>query len=530
MPAASLGGGRRAVTLTKAANMSNNNMPDSDHVPAGAEKFRGVFVPAAVVMSKALPDNAKLVYGLVKGLCRHGGTCQAGNKRLAELCGGAASTVSRALARLQDAGLVKITSGKGGRRELECVGQAMPETQGGVPNRQDPVPNQQGDLIGISIDKKIEEEVGRFPSEKTETCEGRGGAMGIAEVFRDWCGQVLSMMGVRDWEGRDYAAGSVKKYRLGIPEPVLPTTDDVRRFEALALGFWPGTDAVAAARRLLRSCSQGRGQREFIQQHACAYRNRRLSLATLMAMGRKGDEGRFLAEAATVSEPVALVPHGAQGLAQVLSIMSYVGTGTMVWEKDFGHWDSCFLEAAYRCNDYMVDPSEYAACAYGIYETKGRDVPLPWIMSELQKTDLEAFAKDYARDRMRAWRGGPMRRDPDPKYLGDVGFYSGYCGRVVAQAAADGVTAFRSRQCLMCAAMELARMPGLASAVTGWKGTTEVLVDRLRDLYESVAEDVPPNRGEACGQKIMSSMPSLKRCRYGNATGLYVPGFGQVCQ
>ncbi len=503
-------------------------MTDSDHGP-GTEKFKGVFVPAAVVMSKALPDNAKLVYGLVHGLCRRGVPCRAGNKRLAELCGGAPSTVSRSLARLHQAGLVNITPGKGGRRELECVDQAMPETQGGVPNRQDPMPNQQGDLISLSINNRIEEVVGHFPSEKTETCEGMGETAGTAGVFRDWCQQVLSMMGVRVWEGPDHATGSVRRYSLGIPEPVMPTPDDVGRFEKLVLGFWPGADAVAAARRLLRSCSQSRRQREFIQQHACAYRNRRLSLANLMDMGRKGDEGRFLADAATVSEPVAPVPHGAAGLARELSTMSYVENGAMVWEQESGPWNSCFLEAAYRCNDYRVDPSEYAACAYGIYESSGRDVPLPWIMSELLKKDLDAFADDYARDRMRAWKGGPMRRCPDPKYLGDADLYSGYCGRVVAEAAADGVTAFRSRQCLMCAAMELVSMPALAGTVTGWKGGSDALVDRLRDLYESVAEDVPPNRGEACGQQIMSSMPSLKRCRYGNVNGGYEPCFGPAC-
>ncbi len=506
--------------------MSNNKMPDSDHVP-GTETFKGVFVPAAVVMSKALPDNAKLVYGLVNGLSRRGRPCRAGNKRLAELCGGATSTVSRALARLQDAGLVKITLGKGGRRELECVGQAMPETQGGVPNRQDPLPNQQGDLISLPIDNKIEERVSRFSLEKAESCEVRGEAMGTVEIFGEWCRQVLSMLRVRDWEGPGSEAGSVKKYRLGIPEPVVPTQDDVGRFEALALGFWPGADTASAVRRLLRSCSHGRRQREFIQQHACAFRDSRMSMANLMAMGRKGDKGRFLADAATASEPVPVVPYGDAGLAKELSTMSYVGSGSMVWEQEFGPWNSCFLEAAYRCNDYMVDPSEYAACAYGIYESRGRDVPLPWIMSEILKTDLGAFAKGYARDRIRAWSGGPRRRDPDPRSLsGTDDFYSGYCGCVVAKAAADGVTAFRSRQCLMCAAMELVSMPELVGAVAGWKGTAAALVDRLRDLYESVAEDVPPSREEACGQQIMSSIPSLKRCRYGNATGLYEPDFG----
>ena len=351
--------------------------------------------------------------------------------------------------------------------------------------------------------------------------------MGTAEVFSEWCRQVLSMMSVRDWECFDPSTGSVKKHRLGIPEPVVPTQDDVRRFEALARGFWPGADAASAARRLLRSCSQGRRQRGFIQQHACAFRDSRLSLANLMAMGRKGDNGRFLADAATASAPVPVAPHGTAELAQVLSTMSYIGKKPAMWEQDTRTWHTCFLEAACRCNEYLVDPSEYAACAFGIFEAKGRDVPLPWIMCEILKTDLEAFAKDYAGDRMRAWSGGLKRRNPDPRRLPGAGdLYSGYCGCVVAKAAADGVTAFRSRQCLMCAAMELVSMPGLASAVTGWKDTAAALVDRLRDLYESVAEDVPPSREEACGQQIMSSIPSLKRCRYGNATGQYEPDFG----
>jgi len=501
--------------------MSKDGKTNSEGAAAG--RFKGIFVPADVVMSKSLTDTAKLVYGAVHGICGKGGTCSAKNMTLARFCGSAPSTVSRALTQLCGAGLVRGQKTAGGRRVLECVGGTMPETQGGVPNQQAALPNQQGDLIDTSIDKNVEEVVDRFPSEKTEACEGMGEAMGTAEVFRDWCQQVLSMMRVRDWECPDPSTGSVRKYWLGIPEPVVPTPDDVRRFEALAQGFWPGADAVSAARRLLRSCSQGRRQLAFIQQYACAFRDSRLSLANLMAMGKKGDEGRFLADAATASVPVPVVPRGDAGLAQALSTMSYIGNKSAVWELVPQLWMTCFREAAYLCNEYLVDPSEYAACAYGIFEAKGRDVPLPWIMSELQKTDLEAFAAAYACDRMHAWSGGPRRRRTDPNYIpGADDCYGGYCGVAVARAAAAGVTAFRSRQCLMCAAMELISMPGLTKAVTEWKGTAPALVDRLLELHKSIRADEPPVREEACGQHGRG-MPSLKRCRYGNTKGLYVP-------
>jgi hypothetical protein len=354
-------------------------------------------------------------------------------------------------------------------------------------------------------------------------------AASTPEIFREWCLQVTSLMVPREWDGPDRKSGGSRRFSLGIPVAVIPRPCDARRFEEIAQGFWPGADKASAVRHLLRSCSRRQDQRDVIQQYVCGYRQSRLSLANLMAIGKRGDEGRFLADAATVSEPLASAPAGAQALAAVLRTMCYVSGRPGAWERDADAWAGCFAEAAGRCDSYLADPSLYAACAYSRVVSCGDGTPMPWVMSELTRAEVDAFRDGYGRDRLNAWTCGPLRRKADSSHIPNIcNVYRICAGALAAAAAAAGATAFKSRSCLKCAALELETLPALAGTVEGWGRSAAELVDRLNALAAATAEDVPPLRGEECGQHDQTSgvEPSLKRCWYGNAPGLYRPEQG----
>lgn len=99
-----------------------------DKMKAADKKSYYAVIPADVRYDKALPANAKLLYGEITALCSEKGFCWASNSYFAELYDKEVRTIKRWISQLVEKGYIskKIDKGAGNKRQLYLVTKMTP--------------------------------------------------------------------------------------------------------------------------------------------------------------------------------------------------------------------------------------------------------------------------------------------------------------------------------------------------------------------------------------------------------------------
>lgn len=484
----------------------------------------GIYLPPHVCRDRRLSPAQRIVFGQIIQLASNQGFCNAHNMFLAEQCGVNRDTVSAAISKLQSLGLVEVdTAGKGRRIRVKhgrIPQSTAAESIGDV--RKTAEPTAEKDRGHLNKEKK-EEDKETASSSSSTSLEGTPEAsvhdydvQEALDVAVAWAEQVVSMLSPRVWK-RQQRGGDQQEQQLGVPSPGRASRPDIDQLVVLALELWPDTDPVMALRQLLRAGAWTAERRNALQQYAYMAASGALTVRGLLRIGGKPDPLAFAREAAGALPPppprAVPVDTDDPALMQTLAYDEKPGA----WTADV--WAPCWVDAAARCRGWQVPPQVYMAVAFYQYEQAQRSTPLPWLSDSVDLDAQNEFTREYGRDRVNAWSGGPCSWHHDSTFSGGTYDPRMCVGRSIAEAVAQGDTDFRSRSCLLCAAAELQLLPGLVAHIN-WSGTAGQLVGKLEQLADVTTRDDPPIRGVECGRADCGP-PSLLRCRYGNAKGIY---------
>lgn len=490
----------------------------------------GIYLDTDFCRDEALTPAQRIVLGQIRQYAKSSNSCTASNERLARDCGVSENTITNAIALLQKQKWINVSTVKGGRRVItandtpekvegenrvpqDAESETVPEAETGLAPKIDDTHSQElGGHLNIEFkDKRREEDSSSslLINSAPKNCDDRM----FQETFREWVVQVISTMRNRSVE-TDERSGSTEEQVLKVPAPGSISPVEIRQIRELAEKCWPGCDPVLGFRQVLRAAAWSSGPRARLQHYSNNYSSSSLSARALLRIGGKDDPLSFIRDCmAAVPPPPPKVELGTEEEGRSIARYGYNACGP--WKLK-NCWDICWREAVGRCKNLRCGYVLYMSCASYKCEEGRNETPLPWMADSLTRSDFDPFYIHYQQDRLNAWTKGPMRRDPDPYKIPNE--YSTCLGCLIANAVAKGVTDFRSRSCLRCAATDLRITEAVVNTVPEWKGTAAELAQKLESLAAGISQDIPPSRDEGCGQQGCE-LPSYIRCAHGLSKG-----------
>lgn len=378
------------------------------HVPM--KQFTGFWVDAVLAVRADLTAATKLVLGLVAGMVKLYGACEATTGYIASCLGLDRSTVDKALAALEAAGLIERRTTRTPQRTKRVIrlGTAYPEKPAPLPEKAADVPENPWSLDTTVRSIKGDEEGGAkarplppLESENTGTRRSlqapgsslpqEPSALARGRLTREWSAQVVACISNDEAVNQGHKTKGERS-----PHPINPASDSTASdpaFQKKALDAYPGSEDPMVFRQQMRRAASTRILRSTLAANVTkGYARSRFGVDELgvdaLTMAGTSRKMPLLCQGfydRPAPEPLTAAQLEAVTDADVAAVMAFLDKSK--WGA--ACWRPCVRELAARARLYGVDLDVYFNCADAV-QKRYPETPYLWVADSVTGAEIEA--------------------------------------------------------------------------------------------------------------------------------------------